>query len=67
MAAELTSEEIVTKLLTSNEILKPKDKNFYMSKPKSGTLGDFLLEFPLKRKIPDVKPIEELRYRFITK
>ena len=42
MTKELTSEEIVTKLLTSNEIIKNTNKtNFYMTNPVSN-LGDFL-------------------------
>lgn len=44
MTAELTQEDIVTKLLTSNEVLKPQKGNFYISNPMLDTLGDFLLD-----------------------
>ena len=68
MAAELTSEEVVTMLLTSKEILNSKQrKNFYVSNHKINTLGDFLHEVPFKKKIPEVESIENLKYRFITK
>ena len=65
MTAELTSEEIVTKLLTSNEILKPNRKNFYISEHKTNSLGSFLLKSPFKKKIPDIKTIGNSRYIFI--
>ena len=61
----LASEEAVTKLLSSNEIIKPKKRNFYISNPKVTTLGDFLLEIPLERKSLKLKTPEELKYRFI--
>ncbi len=40
--AELTSEQIVTKLLSSNEILKKQKGNFYITNPAIDTLGEFL-------------------------
>ena len=40
--AELTNEQIVTKLLSSNEILKKKNGSFYITNPAIATLGDFL-------------------------
>ena len=67
MTADLTSEEIVTKLLTSNEIIKRKRGNFYISNPAIDTLGDFLMEIPLEVKTPELKSIESLKYRFIKK
>lgn len=42
--AELTSEQIVTKLLSSNEILKKQKGNFYITNPSIDTLGEFLEE-----------------------
>ena len=56
-ATELTSEEIVTKLLTSNEIVKQKQS--YMSDTE-GTLGKFLSAIPE----PTVKP-NKGKYTFI--
>ena len=44
MTAELTAEEIVTNLLSSQEILKRKKENFYISNGVS--LGDYLRELP---------------------
>lgn len=41
---ELTSEQIVTKLLSSNEILKKQNGNFYITNPSIDTLGEFLEE-----------------------
>lgn len=65
MTADLTSEQAVTRLLTSNEIIKHKKNNFYISNPKLDTLGDFLMEIPLEIKTPELKSIESLKYRFI--
>ena len=65
MTAELTSEEIVTKLLTSNEILKPNQKNFYISDYKTNSPENFLIESPLKKKIPDIRTIGNSKYIFI--
>ena len=45
MVAELTSEQIVTKLLTSNEILKPIRDNFYISNDNYN-LGEYLDNLP---------------------
>ena len=44
MTAELTAEEIVTNLLTSQEILKRKKENFYIS--NGASLGDYLRNLP---------------------
>lgn len=44
MTAELTAEEIVTNLLSSQEILKRKTENFYISNGVS--LGDYLRNLP---------------------
>lgn len=65
MTAELTSEEIVTRLLTSNQIIKPKKGNFYISNPAMNTLGDYLLDMPVEIKTPELKSAESLKYRFI--
>ena len=41
--AELTSEEIVTRLLTSNQILKKQDSDFCVTNPGTSLpLGKFL-------------------------
>lgn len=60
MSSELTSEEIVTKLLTSNEIIKDDNKKeLYISNPSSN-LGNFL------EKITDIEePQPYSRYNFI--
>lgn len=42
--ADLTSEQIVTKLLSSNEILRRQKGNFYINNPAIDTLGEFLAE-----------------------
>ena len=44
MTAELTAEEIVTKLLSSHEILKPNIKNINISSPHD--LGEYLNNLP---------------------
>ena len=63
---ELTSEEIVTDLLTSNEILKKKQGNFYISNPLLDTLSDYLLDIDEEAPtIPEPKGIE--KYIFIKK
>ncbi len=58
MTAELTSEQIVTNLLISNEILKPK--NVYANISSGNDLGEFLNKLP---EIDSNKPIS--RYTFI--
>ena len=61
---ELTSEEIVTNLLTSNEILKKKQGNFYISNPLLDTLSDYLLD--IDEEIPPPPKLEEVgKYVFI--
>ena len=52
MTAELTSEQIVTNLLISNEILKPK--NVYANISSGNDLGEFLNKLP---EIDSNKPI----------
>jgi len=64
MTAELTSEQIVTRLLTSGSIIEPKNDNFYITNPGSN-LGEFLLNS--KAEQPDENEIKEepTRYTFI--
>ena len=70
MTAELTAEEVVTKLLTSNQILKPTKKNLYISNPVSN-LGEFLINNPEENSLEDFvieilkEPPENERYSFI--
>lgn len=45
MTAELTAEEIVTNLLSMNQILLNKKGNFYIS--NGGSLGDYLRDLPV--------------------
>ena len=66
MTKEMTSEEIVTKLLTSNEIIKPKRGNFYISNPSIDTLGDIIPLSALKTKPLETQSPESLKYKFIT-
>lgn len=60
--AELTSEQIVTKLLSSNEILKKQKEDFYITNPAIDTLGEFLEE---NWEIPVIEPQETPRFVFI--
>lgn len=60
--AELTSEQIVTKLLSSNEVLKKQKGNFYISNPAVDTLGDFLID---NWEPPVLEPQEVSRFVFI--
>lgn len=61
-AAELTSEQIVTKLLSSNEILKKQNGNFYITNPSIDTLGEFLEEH---WELPVFEEKEISRFMFI--
>ena len=65
MTAELTSEEIVTRLLSSNEVLMPKKENFYISNPMLDTLGDFLLDVEAEYKEPPPIETKDTKYIFI--
>ncbi len=65
MTAELTNEEIVTRLLTSNEVLKPQKGNFYISNPMLDTLGDFLLDIEAEYKEPPSLETKDTKYVFI--
>lgn len=59
MTAELTSEQIVTNLLVSNEILRPMGD---FSKPESDSnLGEFLADAERERKLR----MKNSRYTFI--
>jgi hypothetical protein len=44
LTENLTQEEIVTQILSSNEMLRKKNENFYITNPKQnlGNLGEFL-------------------------
>ncbi len=65
MTAELTNEEIVTRLLSSNEVLKPQKGNFYISNPMLDTLGDFLLDIETEYKEPPSIETKDSKYVFI--
>ena len=62
MIAELTTEEIVTDLLSSHQILKREDGNFYISNIYN--LGDFLNSIP-KEPINDSVSEDKIKYTFI--
>jgi hypothetical protein len=63
MTAELTAEQIVTSLLSSNEILKPKEERCFMSN-SSLDLNKYLLNQPTI--IYTEEPTEEFsKYTFI--
>lgn len=64
MAVELTNEEIVTRLLTSKEIIK-NPKTSYISNPTIDTLGDFLLDIDETYIPPKFEKIEIPKYFFI--
>jgi hypothetical protein len=45
---DLTQEDIVTNLLTSNDILKPRNNKVYISNPNINTLGEFLADIKIQ-------------------
>lgn len=61
---ELTNEQIVTRLLASEEILK-ESKSSYISNPAMDTLGDFLLNIDEEYIPQKFTPIEIPKYIFI--
>lgn len=65
MPIELTSEEIVTQILSSNEILRPRKGNFYIS--NKNTLGDFLKNLPEEEIVEETAVEKDTKYTFITK
>ena len=65
VTAGLTNEEIVTRLLTANEVLKPKKGNFYISNPTLDTLGDFILDIETEYKEPLSIEAKDTKYIFI--
>lgn len=64
VTAELTSEQIVTNLLSSNEIIKPTNSNFYFKNP-GVNLGDYLLNVSKDIKKSPVETTEDSKYVFI--
>ena len=64
MTAEITSEDVVTELLTSNEIIMPQKGKFHISNPKLETLSDFLLDIK-EEYVPPKIEIENTKYIFI--
>ena len=62
--AELTNEQLVTKLLSSAEIIKPQKNNFYITNP-GVSLGDFLLNVSTDIKKSPVETTEDSKYVFI--
>lgn len=64
MTAELTAEQIVTNILTSNEIIRRREGNFYISNP-AGNLGEFLLKEPIKQTQEEICEEEPSKYTFI--
>jgi hypothetical protein len=64
MTTDLTTEEIVTRLLNSKEILTPKTKDFYVS--TDSNLGDYLKKISKtkKSKEPSNK-LKDSKYSFI--
>ena len=65
MTTELTSEEIVTNLLSSNEILQKQTEHSFMSNPTSNTLGNFLLRAKEEYKTSFVTEEKSGKYVFI--
>lgn len=62
MTAELTAEQIVTNLLSANEIIKPQQENFYIT-DEEPSLGEFLLNQPQAEE--NIKDPELTKYSFI--
>ena len=60
MNKELTSEEIVTEILTSNQIINSDSKNSYIPN-NDGSLGEYLVTAPIEHS----EPKEISRYTFI--
>ena len=63
MTAELTAEQIVTNLLSSNEILKRKKENFYLSNGPS--LGEYLKNLPPEEVVQERAVEKDTKYTFI--
>ena len=61
---ELTNEEVVTRLLASEEIIK-ETKSKYISNPTLDTLGDFLLNIDEEYIPQKLIPINIPKYIFI--
>ena len=59
-AKNLTSEDVVSGLISQNGILSPISKELYITKPKRN-LGDFLAEIETSTKLAEKKS----RYSFI--
>ena len=62
MTAELTTEQIVTRLLSTEEILKPQKEKFCTS---TVSLGDFLTKFPNEKlkSIPEKKETKYMKFK----
>lgn len=67
MTAELSTEQVVTNLLASNDIIRVNNKNFYITNPALDTLGDFLLDIDEEIPVPEFEYKEPSRFVFITK
>ena len=63
--AELTSEEIVTKLLSEHQILKRSKENFYLTN-QTGSLGEYLLNLPEDETIIEESSAKDSRFSFIS-
>ena len=64
MSLELTTEEVVTKLLSANEIIKRQKNNFYTNNDMN--LGDFLKKIPMNNMETTSETNKNLKYTFIT-
>ena len=66
MTTELTSEQIVTKLLSEHQILKHSKGNFYIKNPTE-TLGEYLVNLPEEEQvILEEAPQKSSRFSFIS-
>ena len=63
MTLELSQETIVTKLLSSNEIIKPENKSFSEDNFMSD-LGTYLKN-PPKEELPPTIKLDNIQYSFI--
>jgi len=66
MTLELTQEEIVTNLLSANEIIKNKEISLIKNDSVSSNLGEYLENLPLQNDI-DYEITEPEKYTFIKK
>ena len=63
LTADLNTEQIVTKILTSNEILKRNNENLSITSPIN--LGDYLSNLPSEELVQNTVENKPSKYTFI--